>query len=191
MVNGHLLASGLFGLSASWVFGLLATAGAIVVFSIKNRTVMLMASPLSGGAIFASFWTAGQHTAAMVVAAGVTCNILQGFMHDGLLNRKHHLLRWTIAGAAIVTALLLQPPVHVIDWIPVIGYAWGQGASTLRNVQMRIWLLPATAIWLVFAAVTAVWPIALLESTTFMANLYTIDRLTRIDSKLGLRGVTP
>jgi hypothetical protein len=179
-----LLKISLVHLSASWIFGLLATAGAIVVFSVKNRTVMLMASPLSGGAIFASLGTAGQHTAAMVVAAGVTCNILQGFVHDGLLDRKHHLLRWAIAGAAIVTALLLQPPAHWVDWIPVLGYAWGQGASTLRNVQMRIWLLPATALWLVFAAVTAVWPIVLLESMTFMVNLITIDRLTRNNANL-------
>lgn len=195
MVNGFLsmfhpfLAYKLFSLSAPWVFGLLATLGAIVVFSVKNRTIMLVASPLSGGAIFASFWTSGQHTAAMVVAAGVTCNVLQGFVHDGLLDRKHHLLRWAIAGAAIVTALLLQPPTHMVDWVPVIGYAWGQGASTLRNVQMRIWLLPATAIWLVFAAVTAVWPIVLLESMTFMVNLNTLDRLTRKDADiLPMRG---
>lgn len=115
----------------------------------------------------------------MVVAAGVTCNILQGFLHDGLLDQRHHLLRWAIASVAILTALLLQPPTQWVDWIPVLGYAWGQGASTLRNLQMRIWLLPATALWLVFAAVTAVWPIVLLESMTFMVNLSTIDRLTR------------
>lgn len=89
-------------------------------------------------------------------------------------------------GAAIVTALLLQPPAHWVDWIPVLGYAWGQGASTLRNVQMRIWLLPATALWLVFAAVTAVWPIVLLESMTFMVNLNTIDRLTRTGNQKSL-----
>lgn len=167
------------GLPLPWVFGLLATVGAIIVFSVKNRTIMLMASPLSGGAIGASFWTSGQHTAAMVVAAGVTCNVLQGFVHDGLLDKKHHVLRWAIALAAIITALLIQPPTQWIDWIPVIGYAWGQGASTLRNIRMRIWLLPATAIWLVFAAITAVWPIVLLESMTFMTNLNTLDRLTR------------
>ncbi len=184
----HFLPSGLFSLSASWVFGLLATLGAIVVFSVKNRTIMLMASPLSGCAIFASFWTSGQHTAAMVVAAGVTCNILQGLLHDRLLERRHHILRWAIAGAAIATALLMQPPTQWVDWVPVLGYAWGQGASTLRNVQMHIWLLPATAIWLVFAAVTAVWPIVLLEGMTFMVNLNTIDRLTRKDTKLRFAG---
>lgn len=174
------LKASLFHLSASWIFGLLATAGAIVVFSVKNRAVMLIASPLSGGAIFASFWTAGQHTAAMVVAAGVTCNILQGFLHDGMLEKWHHGLRWTIASVAVVTALLLQPPVHAVEWIPVVGYAWGQAASTLRNVQMRIWLLPATVIWLTFAAVTGVWPIVLLECVTFITNVNTIDRLTTV-----------
>lgn len=165
-------------LSASWVFGLLATAGAIVVFSVKNRTVMLTISPLSGCSIFASFWTAGQHTAAMVVVAGVTCNILQGFLHDGMLEQWHHWLRWAIAITAIGIAIWLQPPIHAIEWVPVIAYAWGRAASTLRNVRMRIWLLPATALWLVFAAVTGVWPIVLLESMTFMVNLNTIDRLT-------------
>lgn len=120
----------------------------------------------------------------MVVAAGVVCNILQGALHDGLLDRKHHLLRWSIAAVAVGIALALQPPTQLIDWIPVIGYAWGQGASTLRNIQMRIWLLPATALWLVFSAITGVWPIVLLESVTFLINLFTIDRLTRHYAKV-------
>jgi hypothetical protein len=44
---------------------------------------------------------------------------------------------------------------------------------------MRIWLLPATVIWLVFASVTAVWPMVLLESVTFLVNLNTISKLMR------------
>ncbi len=130
---------------------------------------------VSGSLVSTTFWVAGDSFAGSVIIASLTATFLQGWLDERYSQKWHTILRIGISIVAISIAVMLEPPNSLAGIAVLIAYINGKVAHVMHNILMKLWILPSTAIWLAYAAYVHVYPIVILESVTFLANLITIS----------------
>lgn len=165
----------LLGIPLDWWSGIAASFAAMFAFTRTGKRALLWSTMLSGSLVSTTFWLAGDAFAGSVVIASLTATFLQGWLDERYAKKRHTVFRVIISTMAILVAIWLEPPASPAGIAILIAYANGKVAHVLPNLLMKMWILPSTALWLAYAAYVHVYPIVLLESVTFIANLVTIS----------------
>ncbi len=165
----------LLGIPLDWWSGIAASFAAMFAFTRTGKRALLWSTMLSGSLVSTTFWLAGDAFAGSVVIASLTATFLQGWLDERYAKKRHTVFRVIISTMAILVAIWLEPPASPAGIAILIAYANGKVAHVLPNLLMKMWILPSTALWLAYAAYVHVYPIVLLESVTFIANLITIS----------------
>ena len=165
----------LLGIPLDWWSGIAASFAAMFAFTRTGKRALLWSTMLSGSLVSTTFWLAGDAFAGSVVIASLTATFLQGWLDERYTKNLHTAMRIIISASAILVAIWLEPPTSPAGIAILIAYANGKVAHVLPNLLMKMWILPSTALWLAYAAYVHVYPIVLLESVTFIANLVTIS----------------
>lgn len=165
----------LLGIPLDWWSGIAASFAAMFAFTRTGKRALLWSTMLSGSLVSTTFWLAGDAFAGSVVIASLTATFLQGWLDERYAKKRHTVFRVIISTMAILVAIWLEPPTSPAGIAILIAYANGKVAHVLPNLLMKMWILPSTALWLAYAAYVHVYPIVLLESVTFIANLITIS----------------
>ncbi len=165
----------LLGIPLDWWSGIAASFAAMFAFTRTGKRALLWSTMLSGSLVSTTFWLAGDAFAGSVVIASLTATFLQGWLDERYAKKRHTVFRVIISTMAILVAIWLEPPTSPAGIAILIAYANGKVAHVLPNLLMKMWILPSTALWLAYAAYVRVYPIVLLESVTFIANLITIS----------------
>ncbi len=165
----------LLGIPLDWWSGIAASFAAMFAFTRTGKRALLWSTMLSGSLVSTTFWLAGDAFAGSVVIASLTATFLQGWLDERYTKNLHTAMRIIISASAILVAIWLEPPTSPAGIAILIAYANGKVAHVLPNLLMKMWILPSTALWFAYAAYVHVYPIVLLESVTFIANLITIS----------------
>ena len=165
----------LLGIPLDWWSGIAASFAAMFAFTRTGKRALLWSTMLSGSLVSTTFWLAGDAFAGSVVIASLTATFLQGWLDERYAKKRHTVFRVIISTMAILVAIWLEPPTSPAGIAILIAYANGKVAHVLPNLLMKMWILPSTALWFAYAAYVHVYPIVLLESVTFIANLITIS----------------
>lgn len=163
----------------SQLFGILAAVMSVFRFKQAERRKFLLWAIPTNLPIIVSMALLGQWQGVAIVAGTTSSSTAQSFLGS---NAQH--MRWIRLGLGVAFGLLgvwLCPPTQIwITWLPVVAYSLGRLGETQNNfLRLRLILLAATTVYLIYNLLSFNLAIAFMEVIVFAQSVRVILPLLR------------